>query len=762
MIKKVVLENWKSYRDEEFVFDEGVNALIGEMGSGKSSVLESIVFGLYGTLPSIKERRINIDDIIKRAPNREESAKVKIFFEIDDTYSVERVIKRGRGTTKSILRMEGDVIAGPQATEVSEKIEEIIGLNFDLFTTIVFSEQNSLDFFLDMRPGERKEKIDKLLGLDRFEKARKTLVKLKNSVRNKRDYKEGDLKDNKESFEDKDLEKLLEKREDIEGEIEEHEEKGKKLIEEKRSLDKKYELGKKAKKKDEKLERKIENLNGKIISLNENLEELREELDDKAVEDEGSLDEKISDIDEKLMEAKELSEKLSNKKNKLEYKDKNIDKIKEKIESLNKDKKEFEKLEKVEKAIENQKKKLEGLKSKVSGLKSEKENIEDSIEQLSDTEGKCPTCERDLDDEQREKMIESLGEKKQDIESRMEKIEERIERLSKQLEGLNRRRSDILKLGDVEEKIVEKKKRLKEEKSDKEDLYEKIEELEEKLSNLDRKKLEEKKEKMKDLKDFFKFKRKIDKSKKDLKKLREKKKENDFDSENFKNLEKKFNEVKSDIRIVQKEKESKKEVLEQYKKRVEELKKRKSLIDKIEEDIERYRILEDFFVSFRKKLKEAQEKLRKQFIENLNDVMKEIWDNIYPYDYYSDIEISVEEDYILKICDSRGNKVPVEGEVSGGERHSAALTMRLALSAVLGKRFNVLMLDEPTHNLDERTVSDLSDTLREDVSDIVDQLILITHDKDLEDSVTSYLYRVSKENSGISVSEEIYMEQHIP
>ena len=56
MIKKVELENWKSHHETSLEFEEGVNALIGTMGSGKSSVLEAIVFGLFGTLPSIKSR----------------------------------------------------------------------------------------------------------------------------------------------------------------------------------------------------------------------------------------------------------------------------------------------------------------------------------------------------------------------------------------------------------------------------------------------------------------------------------------------------------------------------------------------------------------------------------------------------------------------------------------------------------------------------------------------------------------------------------
>ena len=89
MIEKIILKNWKSHHETEIEFEEGVNALIGTMGSGKSSVLEGIVFALYGTTPSHNSRDITLDDLIRRSPSKAEKAELELFFSINgDSYSV--------------------------------------------------------------------------------------------------------------------------------------------------------------------------------------------------------------------------------------------------------------------------------------------------------------------------------------------------------------------------------------------------------------------------------------------------------------------------------------------------------------------------------------------------------------------------------------------------------------------------------------------------------------------------------------------------
>ena len=56
------------------------------------------------------------------------------------------------------------------------------------------------------------------------------------------------------------------------------------------------------------------------------------------------------------------------------------------------------------------------------------------------------------------------------------------------------------------------------------------------------------------------------------------------------------------------------------------------------------------------------------------------------------------------------------------------------------KNLSMLILDEPTHNLDANSVSKLSEMLREEMPKLVEQIFIITHDKQLEEAASSNLY----------------------
>jgi len=138
MIRSVELKNWKSHHETKLDFEEGVNALIGTMGSGKSSVLEAVVFGLFGTIPSLNSREVKLDDLIRRTPSPADEAVIEIEFEIQEkNYTVKRKIERDKGTSRSELRKDGELIEAPSTREVTEQVEKLLGLDFDGFTRAV-------------------------------------------------------------------------------------------------------------------------------------------------------------------------------------------------------------------------------------------------------------------------------------------------------------------------------------------------------------------------------------------------------------------------------------------------------------------------------------------------------------------------------------------------------------------------------------------------------------------------------------------------
>ncbi len=172
MITKVGLKNWRSHASTELVFADGTNALIGLMGGGKSSVLSGICFGLFGTFPELQSRKIKLEDVIMKKPKEQKSSEVSVVFDLGDgvEWAVRRVITKGK-STEAELRKNGQIVDA-QVQKVNEEIERLLRINYDLFTRAIYSEQNQIDMFLTIPKGQRMKKIDEILAIDRFERAR--------------------------------------------------------------------------------------------------------------------------------------------------------------------------------------------------------------------------------------------------------------------------------------------------------------------------------------------------------------------------------------------------------------------------------------------------------------------------------------------------------------------------------------------------------------------------------------------------------------
>ena len=65
----------------------------------------------------------------------------------------------------------------------------------------------------------------------------------------------------------------------------------------------------------------------------------------------------------------------------------------------------------------------------------------------------------------------------------------------------------------------------------------------------------------------------------------------------------------------------------------------------------------------------------------------------------------------------------------------------------LVSQIRMLILDEPTANLDSRAVTELATTLRERINEFIDQTFLITHQRELENAVTGNAYRIERDKS---------------
>ena len=156
---------------------------------------------------------------------------------------------------------------------------------------------------------------------------------------------------------------------------------------------------------------------------------------------------------------------------------------------------------------------------------------------------------------------------------------------------------------------------------------------------------------------------------------------------------------------------------------------------------------------FTSALRATQAELRNSMIETINEAMDDIWGKLYPYGDFSSAKIAVDEGSYEIMARQRNNEwVRVEGILSGGERSTAALATRIAVSLVLTQNLGWMILDEPTHNLDANAVSELSEVLRNHLPELIEQVFVITHDKEMENAASGklYVFERDKESDGVT------------
>ena len=119
IIKKITLNNIRSYKKETIEFPEGSTLLSGDIGSGKTSVLLGIEFALFGLQPGQRG-----NSLLK---NGEQEGSVSMEFEIDEKrVIVERTLRRG----KTISQDSCSITINGERREfsVTELKEKILGL----------------------------------------------------------------------------------------------------------------------------------------------------------------------------------------------------------------------------------------------------------------------------------------------------------------------------------------------------------------------------------------------------------------------------------------------------------------------------------------------------------------------------------------------------------------------------------------------------------------------------------------------------------
>lgn len=791
MIKKVYLENWKTHKNSSFEFEKGTNILVGSLGSGKTSVMDGICFALFGTFPLLNSKKISVEETIMNKPQKCDHSTVKLEFTYSGKeYLIERTIHKDKASEAKLYE-NGKFIVGPKPKDVNEKINELIEMDFNLFSRSVYSEQNQIDFFLKLSPLQRKEKLDELLGLNKYEQARSQSVSISNRIKTMLEDKRKWFSEQKEKMNEKELEDLKEKilkkvfvlkelddsllktrgmKEELRKKLKDLEEKDLKFSSLSENLIK---LKAKKEEKENKLnemrkEKDLSKLSGKDFS--QQIKNLEKELKE--------LEAKKKSIQEKQNSVSLLTEKIKLNEQNREQKKKSVperirginelNKMRETIESdLNELKKIKEKSNEAQKAVQ---KSLNECIQKMNLDLSKMDDLKKHSSELGRARANCPVCRKNLDEKSRNELLEEndslikklsieavdLNKEKKEFEKKIEaeinnyeKANEQISFNEKKLSEFELMRKELNAINDLNDSIKALNEKLIAEKNNLE--------LEEKMFDSEKEnKIKKEIEFLQKLLEALGLMNELSKIYEEISEKENSIKLLNFVPENLKKINSDFIKANSEIDSLAREISSGKELVSEMEKSLKARNRLAEQLNELEKEINSLEILSlklNFFIN---SLKATQSQLRELMVESINHAMDDIWLKVYPYRDFLSAKIEViDGNYEVIVKEKNGSWVRVEGILSGGERSSVALTLRVALSLVLTQNLSWLILDEPTHNLDSHAINNLSIVLKEHLPEVVDQIFIITHDKDLEKACSGSLYFLERDKANEGATKPI-------
>src|SRR6056297_1554945 len=99
IIKSIYLKNIRSYKNQKINFNEGSTLLAGDIGSGKTSVLLAIEFGLFGLQPGQRGSSL--------LRNGKGEGKIILEFKVGEkNIIVERSLKRGKTVSQDYASID--------------------------------------------------------------------------------------------------------------------------------------------------------------------------------------------------------------------------------------------------------------------------------------------------------------------------------------------------------------------------------------------------------------------------------------------------------------------------------------------------------------------------------------------------------------------------------------------------------------------------------------------------------------------------------
>lgn len=415
--------------------------ILGQNGSGKSGIMQSIEYLLFGNVSGYKKEDLVNDTL----PEKGKSYVTGILKLEGEFYRIERYVNSNKatidklecstdvyGNMKEILN-ETNIATG--LTGVTKFVSELLRIDNDKYCNLVYSRQGKLTEFIEARSSEKIALFDELIGLNKFSKLCDIMKEIKKNYKviedigtieeNIRKYKEdletNTIKFNSETNKESELEKELSNKSKLLSENLEL----KRIYEEKVNLENENKNISFKIETLEKTQKEIETKKNRMSQIKSDGEKLKEvtrksihdldciyyKINKNITKQTDSNEIKIKELKTAINHVNELNSKHSELKNKIETITKNINTFKNEIESEKKKLKELEKqtldIESLNKDKENKLKEIESVKDEITTTQFKISLLEKVVVTTLDL-CNCPLCKSKIDDSNINEMKEDF------------------------------------------------------------------------------------------------------------------------------------------------------------------------------------------------------------------------------------------------------------------------------------------------------------------------------------------------------------------
>jgi len=368
-INKVTCKGFKSFQRKTAVpFYEGLTAIVGENGSGKSNILDGLSF-VFGRRSS-KLRAEKMEQLIfngGESRNPADFAKVTVHLDnssgifdefLEDDVEEDEEITIGRKVTRagsSMYKFQGTNCK----RELIDRIAEKAGIDPEGYH---FVRQGKVTEIVEQSAVERRQVIDELSGVQEFDEKKEEALEELEEVEDKLQQKEMVLEEKKEL-----VDKLGEEKE---------------LAIQYRELEQRKE-----KLEASVLEVRKRALSNRLANINTDVSEQKEEVE--------MLEEKLDEIDDKIDEKEDRIDKIDEKQsqggdNDIQHLDNRIEKKKGQLENKREKKSDLEDTLENLKKMQNKGSNASRAVKKVLNMDTDK--IYGTVEGLISTEGRFSTA----------------------------------------------------------------------------------------------------------------------------------------------------------------------------------------------------------------------------------------------------------------------------------------------------------------------------------------------------------------------------------